>query len=98
MEIFKSHISTLIQQAKAGTPPKAVAEFVLNTRNEAECQQLLQVCEEPGILDKLIGIVPEAAPHRAWLEAFRCAIVEAFEDAPDETEFDKDESSGNTPA
>jgi len=102
MTIFKTHIGTLIAQAKAGTPAKAVADFVLATRNEAECQQLLEVCEEPGILDKLVAIIPEAAPHRAWLDEFRAAIVAAYEEpgdgASNTPEFDNGEPGGNTPA
>lgn len=77
---FKANIQQLIAQAKAGTPPDAVAHFVIDSNDEDKIDQLVELCEREDAVAQLIALVPEVADHREWFEAFRLAVVNAFSD------------------
>lgn len=87
-EDMKQQIGFLINNAKAGTPPKQFAEFLCDTLPDENLDQFFEFISAPDAVAKLITIEPAAREHQQWLDDVRAHVLEIL--VPDDEDGTKD--------
>ncbi len=92
--LFRSKLSDLLSAADRKLSPESVADLVLTSISDADANALLELMEQPDILGRIEMLEPRAVAHRAWLEAFRAAIIGAFENETAPEDLTNDPAPG----
>lgn len=65
IDVFKHYLAMLVGFAKAGRDPMTYAEVVADQLSD---EQILEIINNPNIMDDMIALNPEVATYRPWFE------------------------------